>query len=214
MTNGIDSTLDGSLLLRETVHRCSNDLQLIVGLLALEERRSSNVEVRAVLRDIQGRVSVLSRARAALVDGSRLKLSCALREVCEALQAHCEPRAILLTLEIDDLCDQFDIAKVPLVALVVNELATNAIKHAFDDGESGQIRVVAGVKDTRIHITVEDNGRPFVLPRRGARTGLGMTLVRRLVAAADGEFAEPEDGEKRFRMAFLLSDPVLPPKGF
>ena len=57
---------DDDLLLRETIHRCSNDLQLVVSLLALQSRRAANPEVREALADAMERVSVLAHARRAL----------------------------------------------------------------------------------------------------------------------------------------------------
>ena len=57
---------DPDLLLRETNHRCSNDLQLVVSLLALQSRRAAVPEVRQALADAMERVSIIARARHAM----------------------------------------------------------------------------------------------------------------------------------------------------
>lgn len=87
------------LLLRETNHRCSNDLQLVVSLLALQSRHAANPEVREALADAMERVSVLAHARRAVHQERPETLELALRQVCAALDAQAEPRSILVSLK-------------------------------------------------------------------------------------------------------------------
>ncbi len=150
------------LLLRETNHRCCNDLQLVVSLLALQSRRAGNDETREALADVMERVAILARARSAQHRERTLSLEAALRQVCEALQPQAEPRSILISLEARYEARELSAAHTTTLGLVVNELTTNAIKHAFDDGGSGVIRVSIGRNASGdVVIVVEDNGRPF-----------------------------------------------------
>ena len=93
------SVLGDDLLLRETNHRCSNDLQLVVSLPGLQSRRAATPKVRQALADAMERVAILARARNALYRERPPSLEVALRQVCEALQAQAEPRSILISLE-------------------------------------------------------------------------------------------------------------------
>jgi two-component sensor histidine kinase len=130
------------LLLRETNHRCSNDLQLVVSLQALHSRRAANPEVRAALADAMERVSILAHAPRALHQERPVTLEVALRQVCDA-----EPRSILVALEAVHDVRGLTANHVTTVTLVVNELATNAIKHAFEDSKAGHIRVtITGIE--------------------------------------------------------------------
>jgi two-component sensor histidine kinase len=133
------------LLLRETNHRCSNDLQLVVSLLALQSRRAISAETREALTDAMERVSILARSRAALNHQAQHSLGAALRQVCEALHAQCEPRSILVSLELATEGKTLSALQITTLALVVNELTTNAIKHAFEAGVSGHISIKARV---------------------------------------------------------------------
>ena len=54
------------LFLRETLHRCSNDFQLVVSLLSLQSRRAATPEAREALADATARVAVLARSRVEL----------------------------------------------------------------------------------------------------------------------------------------------------
>ena len=188
------------LLLRETNHRCSNDLQLVVSLLALQSRRAASVETREALSDAMERVSVLARSRAALNHQSQHSLGAALLQTCEALHAQCEPRSILLSLELATEGRTLSPSQITTLALVVNELATNAIKHAFEADVPGHISIKAHERDGRnIIVIVDDDGLPFPeLEGDGTRLGLG--LVKRLVASIDGVFIPPPPGTKTFEI--------------
>src|SRR3978361_2389891 len=94
--SGKDSAQAGDLLLRETIHRTANDLQLVVSLLALQSRRAECPETRQALADATERVAVLARARTALQQQRQETLAGALQRVCEALHSPAEPRSILL----------------------------------------------------------------------------------------------------------------------
>ena len=185
------------LLLRETNHRCSNDLQLVVSLLALQSRRAANREVRKALADAMERVSVLAHARRALHQERPATLEAALRQVCDALSAQAEPRSILLSLAAVDDVQSLAPNHITTVALVVNELATNAIKHAFE-GKSGHIRVtITGDRGGEAVIFVDDDGLPF--PEPGGN-GLGMGIAKRLMASIGGLFIPPPPGTKIFEL--------------
>jgi len=188
------------LLLRETHHRCSNDLQLIVSLLALQSRQAASAETREALADVMHRVSVVARSRAALNNQSQHTLGAALRQVCEALHAQCEPRSILVSLELATDGEKLSPSQITTLALAVNELATNAIKHAFETGTKGHISIKARERDEcTIAITVDDDGLPFP-ELAGKGSGLGLGLVKRLVASTGGLLILPPAGLKVFEI--------------
>lgn len=192
---------DHELLLRETNHRCSNDLQLVVSLLALQSQRATNPEARQALTDAMERVSVLARARSTMHGDRHPSIEAALRQVCEALHAQAEPRSILVSLQITDDVDGLTPNEVTTLALVVNELATNAIKHGYRDGKAGHIRVTLGrTSASDVSIIVDDDGLPFPEIERPSRSGLGLGLVKRLTASIGGLFIAPKAGSKAFEL--------------
>jgi two-component sensor histidine kinase len=185
------------LLLRETNHRCSNDLQLVVSLLALQSRRAANPEVRDALTDAMERVSILAHARRALHQERPATLEVALCHVCDALRAQAEPRSIAVFLEAAEV-NGLPANHITTIALVVNELATNAIKHAFEEGKSGHIRVtITGNRSGETVVHIDDDGLPF--PEPGGN-GLGMGIAKRLMASIGGLFIPPPPGTKVFEL--------------
>lgn len=195
------SVRDSDLLLRETNHRCSNDLQLVVGLLSLQSQRVTSAEARQALTDAVERVTILARARSTVHADQKPSIEAALRQVCEALHAQAEPRSILVSLQVTDRVDGLTPDEVTALALVTNELATNAIKHAYKDGKPGHIRVSLGrAANGDISIIVDDDGVPLPEILQPGHGGLGLGLARRLTASIGGLFIPPRAGSKAFEL--------------
>lgn len=199
------SVRDAELLLRETNHRCGNDLQLVMSLLAIQSRRASDPAVRQALADARDRVSILARARGAMQRDGEPSLQVALHQLCEALHAQAEPRAIRI-----GFTSAYDAAgitptQVTTLALVVNELTTNAIKHAFAEGRGGHIHVSVDRHGERdVVVTVDDDGLPFPEPEAGGG-GMGLDLVKRLMVSIGGLLIPPPAGRKIFELRVPLA---------
>lgn len=194
-------TQGDDLLLRETNHRCSNDLQLVVSLLSLQSRRASSEETRQALADAMERVAILARCRSTLYRDRQLSLEGALRQVCEALHAQAEPRSIRVFLTVAEEVDGLSSTEITTLALVVNELATNAIKHAYEEGQSGHIEITLGRNAGQdVTIIVDDDGLPFPDTKYAAADGLGLGLSKRLMASISGLFIMPSSGAKAFEL--------------
>ncbi len=198
---GQRSTRDSDLLLRETNHRCSNDLQLVVGLLSLQCQRVTSPEARQALTDTVERVTILARARSTIDGDQKPSIEVALRQVCEALHAQAELRSILVSLQVTDHVDGLTSDEVTALALVTNELATNAIKHAYKDGKPGHIRVTLGrTANGDISIVVDDDGSALPETLQPGQSGLGLGLARRLTASIGGLFIPPGADSKAFEL--------------
>ena len=198
------ASADMQLLLRETTHRCNNDLQLIVAMLSLQAGRATHAETKTALQDAAERVAILAHARAAVLDSKKPSLEGALRHICEALNAQAAPRGILIMLQVHQGCDGLNPASVAPVALAVNELATNALKHAFLDEDGGHIHITVRPHADQIIISVDDDGAPFTDHKHSNGGGLGVGLIRRLVASCGGAVRSPKPGSKLFVLALPL----------
>lgn len=195
------SCSNDALLLRETCHRSSNDLQLVIGLLSLQSRRATNPETRDALADVMARVAILAHARGDMNRRQPLSLQRALRQVCEALLSQAEPRAIVISMHAEHDVQGLSPDQVATLALVVNELATNAIKHAFEEGKAVHIRIsVRRYSERHAAILVDDDGLPFPAIDVTKGSGMGLSLARRLVASADGIFIQHGGGSKCFEI--------------
>jgi two-component sensor histidine kinase len=146
-------------LLRELQHRVKNNLQMITALIRLEARNQADNEKGEVFERLAGRINALALLYNALSgeehdDG--VDLGAYLSQVASAvMQAHAA-EGIRLDLKVDTWPVSVNVA-MP-TGLVVNELLTNALKHAFPGREHGTITLHALVDDTGCRVTVADDG--------------------------------------------------------
>ncbi|MBK1842687.1 AAA family ATPase [Azospirillum sp. YIM B02556] len=148
-------------LLREIHHRVKNNLQLVTSLLNLQSRRIKDEAVAALFADSRDRVRSM-----ALVHESLYRLGnfarVPMREHLEAVCAHLlraysrQAGAVRLETELADL--KLDINRAVPCGLIVNELVSNALKHAYPGGRGGLLRVVLTVDGQECRLSVRDDG--------------------------------------------------------
>ena len=179
-----------------------------MSLLSLQSRRVTSAEAREALADSASRVAVLARSRAELNHQRQPSLLTALRQVCDALQSQAELRSILISVDAEHDIEGLTSHRIATLALAVNELATNAIKHAFEEGASGRIRITVRQNGLReAIITVDDDGLPLPEASSAKDGGMGLGLVKRLVASIDGLLIPPASGSKCFEIRVPVAQP-------
>lgn len=173
------------LLFNELNHRVKNNMQMLQSLLNMAEQRSGNVEARQILREAGNRVAAMAAAQQVLygtVNSTHFIAADFLRAVGETIRQTFSNEANI-EYETDDAELSNDSA-MPL-ALVLNELLTNAIKHGSADG-TGTICVGLRRENEVFRIFVEDNGRGFDLSEVHNRSS-GLKLVQGLARQLRGE---------------------------
>jgi PAS domain S-box-containing protein len=167
-------------LLHEVDHRVKNNLQLISSLLLLQTRRTPEEATRRALRSMLERVGAIATVHRRLFQGGdvqRFDVADFLRDLASDLAASARR---------DDLRIRLDLqpAAVPAsqaapLALVANELVSNALKHAYPEGEGGgEILIEARPRPGVLDLVVTDHG--VGLPPPGERNGFGLTIVQLL----------------------------------
>jgi two-component sensor histidine kinase len=193
-------------LLREVHHRTKNNLQTIQSLIKL---RGSSGDARTMISEIEQRIWAIAEVHDLLYSSqefSRLDLGEFLHTVCAnpaivPPESGIDVRCRVETVEIDLN------AAVPL-ALIVVELVTNAIKHAFPDKRAGTIDILLTRSGEDAELVVRDNG--IGLPKEAGRNS-GLRLVRALVGQVGGEVAISEDGGAEYRIRFQPGQAASPP---
>lgn len=182
-----ESLHEKELLLREIHHRVKNNLQIISSLLRLQFSKASHPELLELMRDSQSRIEAIALVHDTLYRSEALS-DIRLLEYAQALAAgvkRAHGRAANIRVQVDvrpvQLVMHPDKA-IPL-GLVLNELLTNALKHAFPEGQDGTVRIEADVMaGNALEITFTDDGvgLPENLDVRRSDT-LGLDLVSGLV---------------------------------
>jgi len=179
------------LFLQEFDHRVKNNFALVASLLDLQRRRAAEAATVEALGDALSRVESIARAHRHLYRGGstvgEVDIAAYLRELCAALSD-----SLFLRTSITLLCDsdhaQIARDRAVSIGLVVNELVTNAVKHAFAGREAGEIRVEFRRHDGGYLLTVRDDGIGMNedTPVADRQSGLGQRLIDAFARQAGG----------------------------
>jgi len=184
------------VLLKELHHRVKNNLQVIASLLRLQAKAATDETVTAVLEESQHRVEAIATIH------EQLYGSADLRSVPLAQQANLLLGNLFSAFGVDSgrisgrvvVCPRPDGAPLVLgvdqaipTGLILNELISNALKHAFPEGRPGHIRIEAQSDGDRVNLAVIDNGVgvPEDLDAR-KRKSLGLEIVEILARQLRG----------------------------
>lgn len=133
---------DKVALLNEVHHRVKNNLQVITSLLRLEAGRSSQPDTKTVLQDMQGRIRSMALLHETLYRSgifATVELSAYLKQLAtQAFRAQ-DNGTVRLQLALDTVHVSMDQATP--CGLLVNELISNCLKHAFPSNQSGEIHL-------------------------------------------------------------------------
>jgi two-component sensor histidine kinase len=169
-------------LLHEVDHRVKNNLQLISSLLLLQNRRVADPAVKRALRALRGmldRVNAIATVHRRLFqsdDVERFDVSAFVRDLVADVIGSSGRDNIQFSLDLE----RVDVAasKAAPLALVINELVSNAMLHAFPDGRAGRIFVGITRIDEAFRIEITDDGVGMTASTRSS--GFGLTIVQLL----------------------------------
>ena len=164
---------------REIDHRAKNNYQTVLSLVELQAARAGDAPTRDALRQVADRIAAISVATEHLAlrgeDLSTVKLRDHLCGLCAQLERGLARGEVHVECDIPDVVTSADTAIQ--LAIIVNELVTNALKHAFFDGRKGVVRVHSKVVGSGLELEVSDNGCGMDGRPTPAGSGLGRKLV-------------------------------------
>ncbi|GAG54206.1 unnamed protein product, partial [marine sediment metagenome] len=159
------SLKEKEVMLQEIHHRVKNNLQIIISLLRLQARFIKDKEARELFKDSQSRIRSMAIIHEKLYrseDFAQVNFAWYIQSFSTHLfQTYMvDSTKIKLNMDIDDI--QIDINKAIPCGILLNELVSNSIKHAFPSGRKGQIKIrLKQTKAGRISLEVKDNGVGF-----------------------------------------------------
>jgi len=178
-------------LLREANHRIKNNLQLVSSLLGIQRNTLRDDEARLALQEARRRIQAIARVHEGFYqtgEFDRIDFGDSLRALCDSFLFGREEQPQII-LDTSRPCVIPANQATPL-ALIANELITNALKHAFAPGQPRSVEVRCAMHpEGTLALTVSDNGRglapDFDVDRHG---GFGLRLVQILTRQVRGSF--------------------------
>jgi len=194
------------ILLKEVHHRVKNNLQIISSMLRLQSRKFTDKETIEAFRKSQNRAKSMAIAHEKLYQSRDLE-NIELSSYIETLTKYllntygCDPENIKIDIKIKNITQDIDTA-IPL-GLIINEIVSNSLKHAFKD-HKGEIFVeIVPDVDGQYMLTIRDNGIGFPEDLNFMNTdSLGMQLVVSLVEQIEGSIELIRGNGTEFRIKF------------
>jgi len=158
------SLKEKEVLLKEIHHRVKNNLQIVSSMLNLQMAQIDDSEARGLFQESQSRVRSIALFHEKLYqskDLARVDIAGYLRGLSTGLFATygVNPEQVILSARVQDIPLGVDAAIA--CGLIVNELLSNSLKHAFPDGKKGEIRIVLHGEGDRVTLEVADDGIGF-----------------------------------------------------
>jgi len=191
-----------SALLRELHHRVKNNLATVAGILSLQRRRTKSSEVRYTLAESVNRVQGLAATHDLLSheDVSEARVDDIARKIVGVANANLRPPETHISFEVEPCPIVVPSRAVAILALVLNEMVSNAIKHGMAGMAKGTVTIRGRKEDGLVVVEVVDNGRGPLVPleeheESGSFEGLGLSLIRNLIGDLGGYFVLRRDVE-------------------
>lgn len=183
------------VLLKEVYHRVKNNMQVIASLLKMQSRSSEHQQTKESLNEAALRISALALVHEKLYQSTSLSRA-SIRPYIESLTETLRQSylgSVPLKIAIKACDGEFEPEVIVPIGLILNELISNAMKHAFKDSEERQsstidIRFMPTDGDENYRLSVSDNGAGIEnIAELQKSKSLGLKLIRSLTAQLKGK---------------------------
>ncbi len=202
-----NSLKEKEVLLKEVHHRVKNNMQVVSSLLNLQSGYIKDGQALEMLIETMNRVRSMAIVHEQLYQSGDM-VNIELTEYVKKLTSDLfhsygvDPNTISLELDVGNI--MLDINTAIPCGLIINELISNSLKHAFPDGRKGKIRISLQEEvSNEFCLAVNDDGIGFPegLDFRNTET-MGMELVTTLVGQLEGRIELERNGGTRFSVRF------------
>ncbi len=187
-------------LLHEVHHRVNNNLQMQISLLNMQVRELKDNTAQEVTKNNRDRLRSMMVIHNLLYSDSKINeineinIKSFIRRLVEHIEQFSESkyRNINIALRLDDT--DIGIEKAISIGLIINELVTNSLKHAFNNTKQGQIEISLHKKENHTQIVYNDNGDGFDAAKT-SENGIGIKLIHTLIRKLKGDFIWKNNGK-------------------
>ncbi|MCA9909263.1 MAG: PAS domain S-box protein [Anaerolineae bacterium] len=205
------SLREKEVLLQEIHHRVKNNMQVISSLIALQSGYTNDDRVHQMFRESQSRIRSMALVHEQLYrshDLARIDFSKYIHELTTNLMRSYPNSAGRIQLDVEAETIFLDIDTAIPCGLIINELVSNALKHAFPNNRAGNIHIQFKASDTNQRtLIVRDDGVGFPDGLNVYRTEtLGMQLVTSLTSQLNATIGLSQDDGTMFEIRFTVPE--------
>jgi two-component sensor histidine kinase len=204
------SLKEKDVLLREVYHRIKNNMSVISSLLNLQSQYIKDKKYKEMFKESVDRLRLMSLIHDNLYrseDLSKINFSYYIKDMVDSMYRSygLSPEKIKLIKNIERITTLGVDEAIPC-ALIINELVSNALKHAFPEGRAGEIKVSLSTRDEdKIEIAVADNGVGIPMDMDFRNTdSLGLKVVNDLIGQLQGKIELKREKGTEFNVSFKV----------
>lgn len=203
-----NALMEKEILLREIHHRVKNNLQIISSLIYLQSKKTKDNEINDTLLEVYNRIRSMSLIHETLYQSKNL----AEIDFNNYIKKLTNELFRSYGINTDDIKLKLRVNEVKLVidtaiscGLIINELVSNSLKHAFPNSRKGEIHISLDSEDKKVILMVSDDGTglPDNLNIQKTDT-LGLQLIRNLVKQLDGKLEIYNNNGAKFKISFTV----------
>lgn len=201
-----------NMLLQEVHHRVKNNLQIVMSMLNVRDKLDKDYDQHELITDIRTRVRALALVHRYLYEGDDVRfvdLQAFLAELCHMLVSTFSGAESRISLELDIERLTVRAEHAVSIGLLVTEIITNSVKHAFPGDRSGCITVAlkrSGRGSASLIVADDGIGLPEGADESLDGSRLGMRLVHGFASQLGTEMHISRDSGTRFEMHFDLAE--------
>jgi PAS domain S-box-containing protein len=200
------SLREKDVLLKEIHHRVKNNMQIISSLLRLQSKDIQDEDTRKLFDVSQNRIRSIALIHETLYqseDLSRIDFARYAKKLATHLTSIYSPEGQRIDLKLEVENAFLDINKAIPCGLIINELVSNALKHAFPENRAGEIHLLLKSTDGTTKLEVKDTGVGFPEGINFKATdSLGLQIVNDLVRQLEGDIQLLRKNGTVFRVTF------------
>ncbi|EFL88623.1 PAS domain-containing protein [Ahrensia sp. R2A130] len=176
--------------LQEMQHRVKNHLAMLVSLIRMQSRKKEHDPLKdyeSLARRVESLALLYDQVHARSKDDDQVELGEYLERIVHSIQSFSSPDNVQITLKADDITAPLE--RGVQLGLIVTEIVTNALKHAFPDQQDGLISIaMRQLPDHKIEVSVGDNGVGFDVDQADTKPdSFGNKIIKSMLASSDGE---------------------------
>jgi len=206
-----DSLKEKETLLMEIHHRVKNNLAVVSGLMQLQAYKSDDELLRQKLDDSVSRIKTMASIHELLYNSdsfSKLDAAEIIQKLINEILTGFGSKTTLNT-KFDLQSIELNINQAIPLSLIINEVVTNILKHAFIDVDTGTLAVFISEKNKLVRLRITDNGKglPEGFPDVVKTNSLGLELIETLSQQLKADYIyETVSGETHFTLTFEKTD--------
>lgn len=203
-----ESLKEKEILLSEIHHRVNNNLQIIIGLLELQQNGTGTDVSGDLIPKTQNQIRSIALIHEHLYSSnnfSEIDIETYISDLVKYISGVYKLDQNQIELTADIVTMKVPYEKAVTLGLIISEIFTNSIKHAFPDGREGRISVSAEVSQGKLVIELSDNGIGLA-ENEEMKNGTGLRLIENLTAQLGGSIKTSKQHGVRYNISLPLKE--------